>query len=212
MPLGLNSWPFNTVLRLVVCSVLFSYTKRSKEGDCVQTQLTNLSRIKEPRTDSPWKRQILKARSFSHLFPSSWVLRCAFWGKFFSNFLFLGNLTRAQEPRWRRVAWRTRTLYTAISRKIVGKSARDNPERYCGWSSRARLIPRFHPRSRPFLLPARARVHDPGKHMGCFAVYSSPQWCSFYPKGQNQPWEIAFMHVHVTQTNFTTKPRFEIKH
>ena len=24
-------------------------------------------------------------------------------------------------------------LYTAISRKVVGKSARDNPERHCGW-------------------------------------------------------------------------------
>ena len=24
-------------------------------------------------------------------------------------------------------------LYTAISRKVVGKSTRDNPERYCGW-------------------------------------------------------------------------------
>ena len=24
-------------------------------------------------------------------------------------------------------------LYTAISRKVVGKSARDKPERYCGW-------------------------------------------------------------------------------
>ena len=23
--------------------------------------------------------------------------------------------------------------YTAISRKVVGKSARDSPERYCGW-------------------------------------------------------------------------------
>ena len=23
--------------------------------------------------------------------------------------------------------------YTSISRKVVGKSARDNPERYCGW-------------------------------------------------------------------------------
>jgi len=22
---------------------------------------------------------------------------------------------------------------TAISRKVVGKSARDNPEKYCGW-------------------------------------------------------------------------------
>ena len=24
-------------------------------------------------------------------------------------------------------------IYTAISRKVVGKSARDNPERHCGW-------------------------------------------------------------------------------
>ena len=23
--------------------------------------------------------------------------------------------------------------YTAISRKVMGKSARDNPERHCGW-------------------------------------------------------------------------------
>ena len=27
----------------------------------------------------------------------------------------------------------TTELYTAISRKVVGKSARDNPERHCGW-------------------------------------------------------------------------------
>ena len=24
-------------------------------------------------------------------------------------------------------------MCTAVSRKVVGKSARDNPERYCGW-------------------------------------------------------------------------------
>ena len=24
-------------------------------------------------------------------------------------------------------------IYIAISRKVVGKSARDNPERHCGW-------------------------------------------------------------------------------
>ena len=24
-------------------------------------------------------------------------------------------------------------VYTAVSTKVVGKSARDNPERYCGW-------------------------------------------------------------------------------
>ena len=48
--LGLIHSHFNTVLRLVVCSVLFSYINRSKAGDCVQSQLKNLSRIKEPRT------------------------------------------------------------------------------------------------------------------------------------------------------------------
>ena len=26
-------------------------------------------------------------------------------------------------------------MYTAISREVVGKSARDNPDRYCGWFS-----------------------------------------------------------------------------
>ena len=49
--LGLIHSHFNTVLRLVVCSVLFSYINRSKAGDCVQSQLKNLSRIKESRTD-----------------------------------------------------------------------------------------------------------------------------------------------------------------
>ena len=30
-------------------------------------------------------------------------------------------------------AWSNDLQYTAISRKVVGKSARDNPERSCGW-------------------------------------------------------------------------------
>ena len=29
--------------------------------------------------------------------------------------------------------YRIATTCTAISRKVVGKSARDNPERHCGW-------------------------------------------------------------------------------
>ena len=49
---------FYRVLRVVLCSLLFSYIKRSKAGDRVQSQLTNPSRIKEARTYSPWKRQI----------------------------------------------------------------------------------------------------------------------------------------------------------
>ena len=90
-------------------SIHNSYIKRGKAGDCVQSQLTNLSSIKEPRTDSPWKRQILKARSFSYLLPSSRVLRCVFCGQMFLTLLVLGYLTSAQEPRWLRNAWWART-------------------------------------------------------------------------------------------------------
>ena len=72
--------------------MLFSYIKRSKAGDCVQSQVTNLSRIKEPRTDSPLcERQILKARSVSYLFPSSWALRCVLWEFFFESVWFSGQ-------------------------------------------------------------------------------------------------------------------------
>ena len=46
----LNSWPIYTVLRLVVCSLLFPYIKQRKGGNCVQSQLTNLSRIKRATT------------------------------------------------------------------------------------------------------------------------------------------------------------------
>ena len=45
----------------LVYSVLFSYIKRSKASDCVQSRLTNLSRTDERRTDSPLKRQLFKA-------------------------------------------------------------------------------------------------------------------------------------------------------
>ena len=31
-------------------------------------------------------------------------------------------------------AFGLRISYTAVSRKVVGRSARDNPERDCGWS------------------------------------------------------------------------------
>ena len=41
-------------------------------------------------------------------------------------------LTCAQEPRWLRVAWWTRTLYTAISREVVGKSAPTIPKGVVG--------------------------------------------------------------------------------
>ena len=66
---------------------LHKLIKRSKAGDCVQSQFTNLSRFKEPRTDSPVMRApILKARSVSYLFPSSWALRCVLWEIFLKVF------------------------------------------------------------------------------------------------------------------------------
>ena len=46
-------------------SLLLRWTlANAKQGSLlyVHSQLTNLSRIKEPRIDSPWKRQFLKAR------------------------------------------------------------------------------------------------------------------------------------------------------
>ena len=45
---GIISWPFYTVLRLVVCSVLFSYMVGRKEGDCMRSELISLTRITEP--------------------------------------------------------------------------------------------------------------------------------------------------------------------
>ena len=37
--------------------------------------------------------------------------------------------------------FRNFTVYTGVSRKVVGKSARDNPKRYCGW-----FCPPFSPK------------------------------------------------------------------
>ena len=62
-----------------------------------------------PRTDSAWKRQIVKARWVSYISSPHHgycdvgflLWRCE---KFFRKFVVLGNLTCAQEPRWLRVA------------------------------------------------------------------------------------------------------------
>ena len=49
----------------------------------------------------------------------------------------MGSLCRRSSLngiRWQvKPVYYPRVLYTAVSRKVVGKSARDNPERYCGW-------------------------------------------------------------------------------
>ena len=47
---------------LIVCLVLFSYIIQSKASYCVQSDFTNLSRIKEQCTDSPPMAVILKGQ------------------------------------------------------------------------------------------------------------------------------------------------------
>ena len=60
------------------------------------------------------------------------VAMCFLWEMFFKVFGSGQYLTCAQEPRWLRVAWWTRTLYTAISREVVGKSAPTIPKGIVG--------------------------------------------------------------------------------
>ena len=60
---------------------------QSKAGDCVESQLTNLSLIKEPRTDSPSKRQILLGQvSFLSLPLVIGIVMCFFVGNVFESF------------------------------------------------------------------------------------------------------------------------------
>ena len=67
---------------------------QSKAGDCVESQLTNLSLIKEPRTDSPSKCQILLGQvSFLSLPLVIGVVMCFFVGNVFESF-------------WLRAIWR----------------------------------------------------------------------------------------------------------
>ena len=76
---NLSLWPFYTVLRLVVCSVLLTYIIRSKADYCVQSsQLTNQRTAHRfgMRAPNPYK-----ASSISDLFSSSWVLQYVFGGK-----------------------------------------------------------------------------------------------------------------------------------
>ena len=65
----------------------------------------------------------------------------------------------------------------------------------------------FSPSFQTFPFDRSNAGSQPRQTYGLFAVYSSPQWCSFYPKGQNQPWAIANLYVlnlkdHPTQFRF----------
>ena len=102
--------------------MLFSYIKRSKAGDGVQSRLTKLSCTNERLTDSPLKRQFFKNTQVSHLFASSWILWWVFCGNNFGKLSALGNLACAQETRWLRVArWTASTDNTLLDLKILHK-------------------------------------------------------------------------------------------
>ena len=69
---------------------VFSYKNaKQKKGYCVQSHLTNRSRIKEPRTDSLWKRQILLGQvSLLSLSLINKYHDVFFVGKFLESFRF----------------------------------------------------------------------------------------------------------------------------
>ena len=68
---------------------VFSYKNAKQTGYCVQSHLTNLSRIKEPRTDSLWKRQILLGQvSLLSLSLINKYHDVFFVGKFLESFRF----------------------------------------------------------------------------------------------------------------------------
>ena len=55
------------------------------------------------------------------------VINTMFIFRYFSNDVLLVSVSTCVE------LFARSCMYTAISRKVVGKSARDNHERYCGW-------------------------------------------------------------------------------
>ena len=78
----------------VACCLFGVVFLQSKAGDCVESQLTNLSLIKQPRTDSPSKRQILLGQvSFLSLPLVIGIVMCFFVGNVFESF-------------WLRAIWR----------------------------------------------------------------------------------------------------------
>ena len=58
-----------------------------------------------------------------------------FWKNCYNNNAILQQIIGSSKKQDKTPAfiWIFMIMYTAISRKVVGKSARDNSERYCGW-------------------------------------------------------------------------------
>ena len=80
--------------------MLFSYITRSEAGHFVQSQLTNLSCIKEQRTHSSEKRQNLKGQI--SLSPLPHVM--CFWWEIVLKAFVSGQTNVAMETRWLRIA------------------------------------------------------------------------------------------------------------
>ena len=140
MQLGLNSWTFHTVLRLVVCSVLFSYIKRSKEGDWVQSQLTNLSRINEPSTDSPKNAKSLRPGQSLMSSPRHGYCDVFFlWELFFKVFGSGQSDVRSGTSMTTCCVVNANIVYSYFQ-KGGRKKCTHNPQRYCGWLSRTHLL------------------------------------------------------------------------
>ena len=79
----------------------------------------------------------------------------------------LGSSWNFKVFRWINLNESFRHYYTAISRKVVGKSARDNPKRYCGWF-------RVHCFSKKFQRMAREAMDV------CFRVLKESNKSRFY--------------------------------
>ena len=79
--------------------VVFLHKAKQGRWLCAVSAYKSLPHQRTAHESHPsWERQILKARSVSYLFPSSWTF-VVFCVNFFWKCLLLGNLTCAQDPR-----------------------------------------------------------------------------------------------------------------
>ena len=72
--------------------VVFLHKAKQGRWLCAVSAYKSLPHQRTAHESHPsWERQILKARSVSYLFPSSWALRCVLWEFFFESVWFSGQ-------------------------------------------------------------------------------------------------------------------------
>ena len=87
-------------------------------------------------------------------------------------------------------------LYTAISRRVVGKSARDNPERYCGWFRAPYSSKKFEKTAREATDICLRVLKESNKSM--FDSYSRQEQCI-----DDIPYDLSGLsHAHFFPTTF----------